>query len=97
MDHSTSELKHYPDQHIFRLNISENDFAEVNYIVGEDGKFALTHAEVPNQYRGRGIGQVLVEKTFEYLKAHDIPAVAYCSFIRSIARRSDRWRNVIGH
>jgi len=56
---------------------------------------ALNHSEVPYNLRGQGIGKVLVEKTFEQLTKEGYKAVAICSYIKVVARRSDKWSTII--
>ena len=70
------------------------DLALVEYQFTK-GKMYLLHSEVPLQLRGRGIGLVLVTKTFERLTAEGYKAVAVCAFIKAIARRSEKWNKVI--
>ncbi len=77
----------------FTLDIN-GELAKVDYSLG-GGKMHLTHSEVPFNLRGIGIGKVLVEKTFEQLTKEGYTAVAVCSYIRAVARRSEIWRNII--
>ncbi len=69
--------------------------AEIHYSLKDD-KMYLTHSEVPHHLRGQGIGKLLVEKTFTYIEAHKIEAVAVCSYIRAVKNRSEKWRKIIG-
>ena len=84
----TSEIQHYPDLKIFVMKVGD-DFARIKY--EEKGNcFYLTHSEVPEHLRGKGIGKELVEKTFDYLHHNKIKAIAVCSYIRAIAVRSNK-------
>ena len=78
----------------FRFKL-DGEIAFVDYSV-RDGKLYLVHSEVPVALRGHGAGKLLVERTFEYLEAHQLPAVAVCSYIKAVARRSPKWRERIG-
>ena len=60
-----------------------------------DGRMHLIHSEVPYALRGQGIGKVLVEKTFDYIENQNIEAVAVCSFIDAVAKRSSKWQEII--
>ena len=77
----------------FTLDIN-GELAKVDYNI-RDGKMYLNHSEVPYNLRGQGIGKVLVEKTFEQLTKEGFKAVAVCSYIRAVAKRSDHWNNRI--
>ena len=89
-----SELIHLPDQQQFRLKV-QGETCFVNYRMNNNLMY-LTHSEVPHALRGQGAGKELVEKTFEFIEAHDIKAVAVCSYIRAVAMRSPKWSQIIG-
>lgn len=72
----------------------EGEKAFVNYHLS-DGKYYLTHAEVPISMRGKGIGKQLVEKTFQYVEDHQLKAKAICSYIRLIRQRDTKWHDII--
>ena len=59
-----SEIQHYPELKLFVMKVGD-DFAKIEY--EEKGNcYYLTHSEVPEHLRGKGIGKELVEKTFDY-------------------------------
>jgi predicted GNAT family acetyltransferase len=68
--------------------------AFIDYSLG-NGQYQLLYSEVPAALRGRGIGKVLVERTFEAIKAEGKTAVAKCGFVRHVARESGQWNDVI--
>jgi predicted GNAT family acetyltransferase len=55
----------------------------------------LVHSEVPYNLRDQGIGKVFVVKAFEKLTEEGFKAVAICSYMKVVARRSEKWRNII--
>ncbi|WP_290682533.1 GNAT family N-acetyltransferase [Kordia sp.] len=55
----------------------------------------LVHSEVPYNLRGQGIGKVLVEKTFEKLTDEGYKAIAICSYVKAVAKRSEKWKTII--
>lgn len=63
----------------------------------ENGQYQLLYSEVPVALRGRGIGKVLVEQTFEAIKAQDKTAAAKCGYIRHVARESGQWEGIISY
>jgi predicted GNAT family acetyltransferase len=84
------------DKDYLRLSMYiEDNEAYVDYHFNGDTMY-LTHSEVPYQMRGQGIGQKLVEKTFEYIAANNINAVAVCSYIKNIRQRNGKWKKLIG-
>ena len=89
-----SEIIHDPKQGQFRMEV-DGKTALVNY-TNQNGKLHLVHSEVPKELQGQGIGKVLVEKTFAYIEQHGLEAVAVCPFIKIVAQRSPKWKNIIG-
>ena len=89
----TSGIQHYPDLNMFVMRVGD-DFAKIEYIV-KNNCYHLVHSEVPNRLRGKGIGRELVEKTFEYLHFNQIKAIAECSYIIDVAKRSEKLKLLI--
>ncbi|RMA64403.1 GNAT family N-acetyltransferase [Ulvibacter antarcticus] len=73
----------------------EGATARVNYELKND-KMYLVYSEVPLSLRGKGIGKVLVEKTFEKLTQEGHSAVAVCGYVKSVAANSEKWSKIIG-
>jgi predicted GNAT family acetyltransferase len=90
---SRLDIVHDKENRRFTLDIN-GESAKVDYSLG-GGKIHLTHSEVPYNLRGQGIGKVLVEKTFEQLTKEGFKAVAVCSYIRAVAKRSEHWNTSI--
>lgn len=78
----------------FILPLENSDEAFIDYTLSE-GVMHLVHSQVPIQLRGQGVGKELVEKTFEHIHIHGEKAKAICSYIRMIAQRSEKWREII--
>jgi predicted GNAT family acetyltransferase/glutaredoxin len=90
---SRLDIVHDKEKMRFTLDIN-GELAKVDYSLG-GGKMHLTHSEVPYNLRSQGIGKVLVEKAFEQLTKEGYTAVAVCSYIRAVAKRSEIWRTII--
>jgi len=85
MDISNRPFHHDNDKHQFTLDWNGH-IAWVDYEI-RNNKWYLLHAEVPQALRGQGVGQVLVEKTYAYLREFGIASVPVCSYIQAIVRR----------
>ncbi len=85
------------DRHKQRFQLStESGLAFVDYTLEQD-QYQLLHSEVPNALRGKGIGKALVEQTFALIAKEGRQAIAHCGFIKSVARNSEKWRDIIQH
>ncbi|MFK8038989.1 MAG: GNAT family N-acetyltransferase [Crocinitomicaceae bacterium] len=88
------EIIHDETKQEFVLKLENNEQAIVNYTM-EDGKMKLVYSKVPNHLQGKGIGKELVEKTFKKLTEGGFKAKAVCSYIRVVAMRSSKWKEII--
>jgi uncharacterized protein len=80
---------HQPDQSQFTLDWNGH-IAFVDYEI-KNSTWYLLHAEVPAALRGQGVGQVLVEKTYAYLREHGIQSVPVCTYIQALIKRNPEW------
>ncbi len=92
---SGPEVKHDKENNRFSMEIN-GQTAKVEYSL-RNGKMFLVYSEVPYQLRGQGIGKELVEKTFEKLTEEGYSAVAVCSYIKAVAKRSKKWNSIIDY
>ena len=81
----TPAIQHHPDKSQFTLDW-KGYTAWIDYQIRGDVWYLL-HAEVPAALRGQGVGQVLVEKTYAYLKANKIASMPVCTYIQAIVKR----------
>ncbi|MCM4163729.1 MULTISPECIES: GNAT family N-acetyltransferase [unclassified Arenibacter] len=86
-------VHHEKDNNRFTMSI-DGEIAKVVYQLRDD-KMYLTYSEVPYTLRGKGYGKELVERTFEQLTKEGYTAVAVCSYIKAVARRSEKWKSII--
>ena len=91
------ELIHDKENKQFVLPLENNLFAKVEYSLENNNTMRLIYSETPPKLRGQGIGKELVLRTFEKLTEEGYKATAVCSYIRMIARRSDKWKTIIAH
>lgn len=74
-------IKDNPDRSRYEMPVEGGETAFVLY--RREGDIAvLTHAEVPPQLSGRGIGSELVRGTLEAIRAEGGKVIPRCSFVR---------------
>lgn len=88
------EIIHDAENRQFILPLDNGLQATVSYTLN-DGEMDLVYSEVPYSLRGQGIGKELVEKSFQKLTDEGFEATAICGYIRAIARRSEKWSEII--
>lgn len=88
------QIIHERDNQQFTLPLEDGLEAKVIYTLDGD-TMRLTYSEVPRALRGQGIGEELVLKTFEKLTEEGYKAIGICGYIRAVARRNEKWRDII--
>ena len=89
-----TNIVHNTAKQQFELPLADGSMALVTYSQ-KGSHLNLMHSEVPREHRGEGIGKELVLKTFEAIEKEGLTATAYCSYIRAVAQRSNKWKNII--
>lgn len=87
------DIEHQKENNRYILKVND-DFAKIDYIIKNNVMY-LIHSEVPQNLRGKGIGKILVEQTFEKLTQQGYKAIAVCGYIKSIAKRSEKWKSIV--
>lgn len=93
MDYLDVPFENNKDLSRFELKLQEGA-AFVDYR-SEGDLIHLTHTEVPKAYEGKGVAEVLVEKTFTYLEQHNLRIVPLCSYIRVFLTRHPQWERLV--
>jgi predicted GNAT family acetyltransferase len=60
-----------------------------------DGYLIVSHTEVPAAFRGRGIGERLVEGVFRLARSRGSLIVPACGFVADWARRHPEYHDVL--
>ena len=74
-----------PAAHRFEMAIGD-DLATAYYRI-EDGRYVLTHTEVPQQLSGQGYGSMLARGVFEAIRQSGKRVIAKCPFMSGYAVR----------
>lgn len=80
-----TEIIDNPDRHRFEMQVG-GQTAFIRYRRAP-GVVTLTHAEVPGELEGRGIGGQLVAATLDALRTEGVKVIPSCSFVAAYLRR----------
>jgi predicted GNAT family acetyltransferase len=86
----------------FKINESESQF-ELHLNNGlafleyyrEGNKIFLTHTEVPEQLRGKGIAAELVKHTLQYCRQNNLIVVPACAYVAKYIDKNPEWRDIL--
>jgi len=59
------------------------------------GVIALTHAEVPSQLEGRGIGSRMARAVLDAIRATGDKVLPQCSFVAAFIRRHPEYQDMV--
>jgi len=79
----------------FEIRINES-VAIVPYNF-KDGMIALFHTEVPEEFRGHGLGTRLALYALNYAKEHHLKILPYCPFIAKYIKEHPEWKQYVKH
>jgi len=60
-----------------------------------DGAIALTHAEVPHELEGRGIGSRMVRAVLDAIRADGGKVIPQCSFVVAFMRKHREYHDLL--
>ncbi len=89
----TTTFIHNQQQQQFELHVPDG-IAFVEYFT-EGKKLYLTHTEVPESARGKGIASELIGQTLDYLKRHHFTLVPQCAFVSAYVDQHPEWRSIL--
>jgi predicted GNAT family acetyltransferase len=88
-----AQLIDNPAQRRFELPLEDGSLAFIDYlerkagVAGAGAVFVLTHAEVPSQWRGRGVGARLTRATLALLRSRGARIVPRCPYVAAYVQR----------
>ena len=82
-----TEIRDNPDQRRYEL-FADGALAGFAAYRVRDGLTVITHSEVDNAYRGKGLGSVLARQTLDLLREQRRPGRARVPVLRQVRRRA---------
>lgn len=80
-------------RYVYRLD--DNPEAEMTYSKAGASLIIIDHTEVPEVYRGQGVGLMLVAKSVEDARAAGRKIMPLCPFASAQFRRHPEWADVL--
>ena len=77
----------------FEIRLGEEK-AKTPYNIKDD-MIGLFHTEVPEAFRGKGMGTKLAEYALNYAKDHKLKILPYCPFIAKYIRNHPEWEKYV--
>ena len=55
----------------------------------------LIHTEVPEELKGKGVGNAIVEKALGYARGKGYSIVPICPFVQAYLKKHPEWREIV--
>ena len=88
-----SEIVDNPARHRYEISI-DGHTAFTTYRV-ENDVITFMHTEVPPEFRGKGIGSMLVRGELEAARARGLKVVASCEFVAGYIDKHPEFRDLL--
>ena len=77
---------HDEERETFEAIIGE-ERALLEYRSNKEGKFFITHTEVPPALQGKGIASILVKHVFDYIRENNMRMIPVCPYVKSYLKK----------
>ena len=92
MSEITREIHGSKGRYVLRQDGAE---AELTYSIASPHLIIADHTEVPDAFRGQGVGLRLAERLIADARAEGVRIVPLCPFVNAQRRRHPEWSDVI--
>ncbi len=91
------EIKHIPDGSKGRFAAMDNgtEAGHITYSKAGDSMLILDHTEVNDDYRGQGIGKVIVMHIVDLARKKELKIIPLCPFTKAVFDRTPDIRDVL--
>jgi len=79
-------FEHDEERETFEAIIGD-DRAVLEYRSNKEGKFFITHTEVPPALQGKGIASILVNHVFDYIRTNNMRMIPVCPYVKSYLKK----------
>jgi predicted GNAT family acetyltransferase len=80
---------------LHRFELDADGHMAVAYYRLSPGVITFTHAEVPNEFSGRGIGSALARGALDIVRAQGLKVVAQCPFISAFMGKHPEFNDLL--
>lgn len=88
-----SEVRDNPQLHRYEFSVDgKTAFSEYRLA---PGIITFMHTEVPNEFRGKGIGSQLVRGELEAARARGLKVVALCPFVKAYISEHREFQDLV--
>lgn len=87
------EVTNNPDRSRFEIKLGA-EFAFLEYRFYE-GRIALMHTLVPEEFEGHGYASMLAKAAFDYARQQGMEVMVYCPFVSAYVKRHPEYNDLV--
>lgn len=91
-DKDKMKVVHNPDEKRFEIQL-DGGLAMVEYLLNKTN-IIFTHTEVPVEYEGQGIGNLLAKHVLDYAREQGYKVQPLCPFIKAYVIRHPEYQDI---
>ena len=80
---------------LFYIFENGSNVAEMEYNLKDEHTMVITHTEVDEAYRGRKLGEALVENGVEFARSKQMKVLPLCTYAKAIISKNDEMKDVL--
>lgn len=98
MADSELDIRHeeYDTKGRYVVTAPTGEEAEMTYSRAGETRIIIDHTEVPDAFKGQGIGKALVVRAVEDARAKGLKIIPLCPFAAAQFKRHPEWQDVLG-
>ena len=87
-------FEHDSERETFEAIIGD-DRAVLEYRSNKEGKFFITHTEVPPALEDRGVDAILVAHVFDYIKSNNMRLIPVCPYVKAYLKEHPDFMSLV--
>lgn len=89
------EIFHDKDEQKFYMK-NQDIYAEICYSNAEEGAISIDHTWVDEEYKGKGLGKMLMDELTAFARREHLKIIPVCPFIKVLVERyPDEYQDLI--
>lgn len=82
----------------FYIGNDENSIrVEMTFVPTGETKIIVDHTVVEDEFRGQGVGDILLDKTVAYARENGLKIIPLCPFVKArIEKFPDKYKDILG-
>lgn len=73
----------------------ENNKAKIDFVIDEKDNIVIEHTIISDEFKGQGIGKLLVDKVVEFARAENKKVIPVCTYAKAQFEKNKDYEDVL--